>query len=612
MHYELIIKLAPLFISLVFGLIIIPNMRLAASEKKRFLPKEEEKKGEQMMIGGIPFLPIILIALCISVTLPHLLGMTELRAKVEPTAMRIMQIIVGCSILFITGLKDDLNGTRGEVKMAAFLLAAIMFPATNLWINNLHGLFGIWELSPYIGMPLTVFLVMYITEAFNILDGIDGLSSGLSSIMLLVFLLFSITHDSTLISFVAAATLGVTIPFSLQSFIFKKWKNTIMGNSGAYVIGYIVSYHTIGLSHSERMPEGMLMICLGALFMPMIDTIRVIRSRVRDNRTLDRPDRNQFNHKLRRTGMPSALIPITISCLMALFVILNTHGVLMRWNPNYLLLMDAALWASILGIINHFIHRRENSGYQSQWQITYGEDTWYANVPHETLQRKAEVYGTMGLPPEMMTEDAATFIPDGMNRLERGLKRIIDATLSGICLVIFSPLMLLSYVLIKMDDGGPAIYKQERIGRFGQPFNIYKFRSMRMDAEKFGPELSHASGNDDPRLTKVGKFIRAHHLDELPQLWNVFTGDMAFVGYRPERKFFIDQIMQVDPRYAFLYQIRPGVTSYATLYNGYTDTMEKMLRRLELDLYYLGHRSWWFDCKVLSLTFLSIIFGKKF
>ena len=344
----------------------------------------------------------------------------------------------------------------------------------------------------------------------------------------------------------------------------------------------------------------------------MIDTIRVIRSRVRDNRTLDRPDRNQFNHKLRRTGMPSALIPITISCLMALFVILNTHGVLMRWNPNYLLLMDAALWASILGIINHFIHRRENSGYQSQWQITYGEDTWYANVPHETLQRKAEVYGTMGLPPEMMTEDAATFIPDGMNRFERSLKRIIDATLSGICLVIFSPLMLLSYVLIKMDDGGPAIYKQERIGRFGQPFNIYKFRSMRMDAEKFGPELSHASGNDDPRLTKVGKFIRAHHLDELPQLWNVFTGDMAFVGYRPERKFFIDQIMQVDPRYAFLYQIRPGVTSYATLYNGYTDTMEKMLRRLELDLYYLGHRSWWFDCKVLSLTFLSIIFGKKF
>ena len=612
MDYELLIKLTPLFISLGLGLVIIPNMRLAASEKKMFRPQGEGNDRNKLMIGGIPFFPIILIALCISVTLPHLLGMTELREKVEPTAMRIMQIIVGCSMLFITGLKDDLNGTRGEVKMLAFLLAAAMFPATNLWINNLHGLFGIWEVSPYVGMPLTVLLVVYITEAFNILDGIDGLSSGLGSILLLVFLIFSITHDSTLISFVAAATLGVTIPFCLQSFFVKRWKNTIMGNSGAYILGYIVSYHTVGLSHSERMPEGMLMICLGALFVPMIDTIRVIRSRVRDNRALDRPDRNQLNHKLIRTGMSPRMIPVTISCLMGLFVVLNTHGVLMHWNPNYLLLMDVVLWASILGIINHFIHRRESSGYQAQWQITYGEDSWYANIPHETLRRKDEVYGTMGLPPEMMTEDSATFIPDGMNSFERGLKRTIDATLSGICLIIFSPLMLLSYVLIKLDDGGPAIYKQERIGRFGQPFHIYKFRSMRMDAEKSGPELSHASGNDDPRLTKVGKFIRAHHLDELPQLWNVFTGDMAFVGYRPERKFFIDQIMEVDPRYAFLYQIRPGVTSYATLYNGYTDTMEKMLRRLELDLYYLGHRSWWFDCKVLGLTFLSIIFGKKF
>ena len=185
-------------------------------------------------------------------------------------------------------------------------------------------------------------------------------------------------------------------------------------------------------------------------------------------------------------------------------------------------------------------------------------------------------------------------------------------TLAGIMLILTSPLFLLSYILIKMDDGGPAIYRQERLGRFGRPFNIYKFRSMRLDAEKFGPALSHSGGDDDPRLTKVGKFLRAHHLDELPQLWNVFCGDMAFIGYRPERKFFIDQIMEHDPRYSFLYQIRPGVTSYATLYNGYTDTMEKMLRRLNYDLYYLEHRSFWFDIKTLWLTFISIVFGKKF
>ena len=103
-----------------------------------------------------------------------------------------------------------------------------------------------------------------------------------------------------------------------------------------------------------------------------------------------------------------------------------------------------------------------------------------------------------------------------------------------------------------------------------------------------------------------------HHLDELPQLWNVLKGDMSFVGPRPERKFYIDQIMEHDPRYAELYQIRPGVTSYATLYNGYTDTMEKMLRRLDLDLYYLKHRSLWMDFGILFKTFVNIIFGKIF
>lgn len=385
-----------------------------------------------------------------------------------------------------------------------------------------------------------------------------------------------------------------------------------MGNSGAYILGYIVSYHTIGLSQSERTPDGMMMICLGALFVPMSDILRVIGSRVRENRTLDRPDRNLFHHRLIRTGMPHELIPFTIICLMGMFVLMNTYGVLQQWNSNVLFILDFVLWIGIHHVIDFYIHRYESKVFHEKWDKAYGEDSWYANLPREKLLRKYETYGTMDLPSDMILENNIAFISDGMNRFERRVKRSTDMIISGICLIVFSPLMLLSYILIKIDDGGPAIFKQERIGRFGRPFYIYKFRSMRLDAEKCGPALSHAGGDDDPRLTKVGKFLRAHHLDELPQLWNVFVGDMAFVGYRPERQFFIDQIMEEDPRYSFLYQIHPGVTSYATLYNGYTDTMEKMLRRLELDLYYLGHRSWWLDCKILGLTFLSIIFGKKF
>lgn len=193
---------------------------------------------------------------------------------------------------------------------------------------------------------------------------------------------------------------------------------------------------------------------------------------------------------------------------------------------------------------------------------------------------------------------------------ERIIKRFQDFCIACMCLIVFSPLFLICYIAIKRENSGPAIYSQERIGKGGRPFNIYKFRTMRLDAEKDGPKLYNQE--NDPRLTKTGKFLRDHHLDELPQLWNVLKGDMAFVGPRPEREYYVKQIIKHDPRYTLLYQIRPGVTSYATLYNGYTDTMEKMLRRLELDLYYLEHQSWWFDIKILANTFLSIVIGKKF
>ena len=199
---------------------------------------------------------------------------------------------------------------------------------------------------------------------------------------------------------------------------------------------------------------------------------------------------------------------------------------------------------------------------------------------------------------------------DPMSFLGKGIKRTFDFVLSGLLLVLFSPLFLVSALAVLIDDGRPVIYKQERIGRGGKPFYIYKFRSMRKDAEAAGPLLY--SGITDPRLTRSGSFLRQHHLDELPQLWNVFRGDMSFIGYRPERQFYINRIMADNPRYRYLYQIRPGVTSYATLYNGYTDTKEKMLTRLDMDLYYLRNHSVWFDLRILGLTFLSIVGGKKF
>ncbi len=198
---------------------------------------------------------------------------------------------------------------------------------------------------------------------------------------------------------------------------------------------------------------------------------------------------------------------------------------------------------------------------------------------------------------------------DGMNFVERFVKRAFDIVASLVGLILLSPVFLFVFIRLRRQGDGPVIFRQERIGKSGRAFNILKFRTMMVNSEANGvPKLAERS---DRRLTCVGKFLREHHLDELPQLWNVFVGDMSFVGPRPERKYFIDQIMEQNSDYEYLYKIRPGITSMATIYNGYTDTMEKMLIRLQMDLEYLQKRSLWLDLKIILTTISLLGYGKK-
>lgn len=203
----------------------------------------------------------------------------------------------------------------------------------------------------------------------------------------------------------------------------------------------------------------------------------------------------------------------------------------------------------------------------------------------------------------MNTDTIPTNI-DGMNGLERGLKRAGDVIGAFLLMIVLSPLFLYIYIRQKMSSSGPAIYSQERIGKGGRPFMIYKFRTMETDTESDGmPQLWQ---ENDSRLTDFGRLLRKYHLDELPQVWNVLKGDMSFVGYRPERQYFIDKIMMHNSNYELLYVSRPGVTSVATIENGYTYTMEKMLRRLDMDLDYLQHRSLWLDAKIIFRTVFNL------
>ena len=191
---------------------------------------------------------------------------------------------------------------------------------------------------------------------------------------------------------------------------------------------------------------------------------------------------------------------------------------------------------------------------------------------------------------------------DHLSPLEGGLKRVGDVVGAIVGMIVLSPVFLVIYILLKVDGTDSVIFRQERIGLGGQPFHLLKFRTMHDEVEDT-PTLAE---ENDTRLTRYGKYLRRHHLDELPQLWNVLRGDMSFVGYRPERQFFINQIIERNPDYVLLYCSRPGITSAAAVHNGYTYTIDQMLRRLDMDLDYLRHRTLWTDLRIIFETLTAL------
>lgn len=187
------------------------------------------------------------------------------------------------------------------------------------------------------------------------------------------------------------------------------------------------------------------------------------------------------------------------------------------------------------------------------------------------------------------------------------VKRFIDIVVSFAMLLLLAPLFIYFAIAIKRDSKGPVFYKQERIGKQGRPFDIIKFRTMHTNAEAGTPKLS--SANDD-RVTGIGRILRKYRIDELPQFWNILKGEMSLVGPRPERKYYINQIIEQAPYYCLLYKIRPGLTSWGPIKIGYSDTIEKMVERLNYDIIYIENMSLINDLRILILT-IEILFKGK-
>lgn len=188
--------------------------------------------------------------------------------------------------------------------------------------------------------------------------------------------------------------------------------------------------------------------------------------------------------------------------------------------------------------------------------------------------------------------------------IENFIKNMLDFTFSVLFIILFFPIYIIIAFSVKISSKGSIIYKQERIGKYGKPFIIYKFRTMCANAEKNGPELSL---KDDKRITKIGHFLRKTKLDETPQFFNILKGDMSLVGPRPERKYFIDLILIKEPSFKQSFTVKPGITSLGQIEYGYAHNVEQMLKRFKYDSYYLKNKSLYFDTKILLHTALFLI-----
>lgn len=197
--------------------------------------------------------------------------------------------------------------------------------------------------------------------------------------------------------------------------------------------------------------------------------------------------------------------------------------------------------------------------------------------------------------------------PEPMPVWQAVTKRLFDIVASVMVIVILSPVYIFTAIMVKCSSPGPVFYCQERIGKYGKPFNMLKFRSMYVNAEDMGPQLSK---DDDPRITRWGRFMRKVRLDEIPQFFTVLGGKMSIVGYRPERQYYIDKIVEKAPHYRMLLKIKPGITSWGEVKYGYASTVDEMVERLKYDILYIENMNLAVDVKILIYTVLIVVQGR--
>lgn len=344
------------------GMVIIPRI-LVISHKKRLYDVPDARKVHTMPVprlGGLSFFPVILMSMFLVIGFRLYFWDMDTSSLSFNMLYEYLFLFVGMTLLYLVGVCDDLVGVGYRYKFAVQIAAAFLLVLSGNWFDSFGGLFGIYSVPVWVGVPFTVFIVVYITNAINLIDGIDGLASGLCCIALSVLSVIFFLRGQYVYALLAICTLGILMPFWCYN-VFgnaNRGHKLFMGDAGSLTLGYVISFLIIHMSVTNEVSPTLsnpyMVIAFSTVLVPLLDVIRVVLHRLREHKNPFLPDKNHFHHKLLRTGMRVRMVMVTILGIAVSFIGLNAW---LAWQMNitFLLGINLILWSSLHLTINCFI-----------------------------------------------------------------------------------------------------------------------------------------------------------------------------------------------------------------------------------------------------------------
>ena len=352
--------------AVILGRIIIPNILIISLRKRLFDVPDERKVHKRPIprLGGVTFFPVILFSLCVFTAVRLMTGHGPAETSTTDLVCEFLFLTGGLTLLYIMSIADDLIGVRYRKKFLVQIISAAMFPLSGLYINNFYGLFGIYLIPAEVGIPLTMLLVVFITNAINLIDGIDGLASGLSMVALLVFGVLFVHFRMWSYAMLAFVTVGVIIPFFSYNVFGSAdlGRKIFMGDTGSLTLGYILSFFVIKYCMYEpdmllTMKTSPVLVSFSVLMVPCLDVIRVVLRRARNKRSLFMPDKTHIHHKFLAMGFSPRRALVTIQLMSACFCAFTIVAILYM-NNTLVFVIDVVVWTLLNLWFDHVINRK--------------------------------------------------------------------------------------------------------------------------------------------------------------------------------------------------------------------------------------------------------------